>query len=101
MSTPVTCGCTAGLVAPCGITTVAGAMLTKFGLLLTNVTATPPDGAGEPNKIGNGNEAFRVSVTLDGKVIVVTAATLILIAAGVMFGFAELAWIMVAPGVTP
>lgn len=98
MSTPVTCGCVAGLVAPPGTTTVAGEMLTLFGLLLTSVTVTPPDGAGDPNKIGYGNEVFRGTVTLDGKVIVVTATTLILIAAGVRFGFADVAWIIVEPG---
>ena len=41
---PVTCGAVVGWVAPAGIVTVAGEILT-FELLLESVTTVPPAGA--------------------------------------------------------
>ena len=43
---PVICGGVAGVVAPAGICTVEGEMLTTDELLLASVMVTPPTGAG-------------------------------------------------------
>lgn len=100
MSMPVTCGCVFDAVAPAAIKMLVGEIVTSDELLLMSVTVMPPAGAGDPNKTGNGAMPFLVTVILDGRVIFVCAATLILTVAEVMLGDDEVAWIAVAPGFT-
>jgi hypothetical protein len=50
--TPVTWGCTAGVVEPTGMVTVPGEMETLVASLLVRVTTTPPAGAGADKVTG-------------------------------------------------
>jgi len=69
---PVTCGGAAGVVAPAGISTLAGRTVTFELSLLVNVIITPDGGAGADNVTGNDALCPIPMVTLDGKIIPVT-----------------------------
>jgi hypothetical protein len=66
---PVTCGCVAGIVAPCTITTLDGVTVTFDGSLLTSVTVTPPAAAGADKFTGNGIDWPGAKVTFAGRLI--------------------------------
>jgi hypothetical protein len=67
--TPVTCGCTAGVVALKGMKTSLGVMMTFEGSLLASVTVTPPKGAPVAKLTGNGADWFGPTVTPAGSTI--------------------------------
>ena len=50
--TPVTCGCVAGVVAPCPMNTEVGDIVTADGLELDSATVTPPAGAATESVTG-------------------------------------------------
>ena len=60
---PVTCGCVVGVVAPAGIVTVVGEMVTLL-LLLAKVTVTPPVGAATESVTGNATDWPRATLVL-------------------------------------
>ena len=51
--TPVTVGCTAGVVCPAAIRTDVAESVSLDESLLVRVTVTPPAGAADGNEIGN------------------------------------------------
>ena len=96
--TPVTCGCTAGVVWPAGMITVAGETVT-FGELDTKVTVTFV-GACPLKLMGKATGRFRGAFVLSGTMTDPRATTVILAVVSARFG-KSLAWIVVAPDATP
>ncbi len=91
---PVTCGCTAGVVAPAAIDTLAGTV-TLDGSLLSRVTVTPPAGAGTDKVTANAADCPSPTAVLAGTLIVGTACTFTV---AVAFGIpAALAVIVTGP----
>lgn len=97
--TPVICGWTVGVVAPCAMTTLEGDIETFFASLLDSDTVTPPAGAGLAKVIAKGATWARFSVGLVGSTIVPGFATVTLAVVSGML--AALARIMVLPIATP
>jgi len=94
MPAPVTCGCVAGLVAPCGMTTLAGVIVTFEVSLLFTVRVAPPAGAGADSVTAKEVDWPRFTDVLAGDLIVPVTVTLAVALA--MFG--PLAVIVAVPG---
>ena len=72
--TPVTLGCETGAVAPPGMNTVGGAIVTLFKSLLLKATTTPFSGAGTVRFTGIGRDWLGPTVRLPERLIVPEAA---------------------------
>jgi hypothetical protein len=97
--TPVTCGCVAGVVAPATMETVAGDTVTFDGSLLASDTVRPTK-AGVDKVTWNATDWFGATVTLVGRFIDPTTATVMVAVVSAKFG-RELAWMTVEPVATP
>ena len=100
MPAPVTCGCVAGTVAPCGMTTLAGVTVTFEASLLFSVTVTPPAGAGAGRVTVNGADWPNLTGVLAGDLIAPVTFTAAVAKAG-KFLTVALAVITVDPGAIP
>ena len=67
---PVTFGCETGAVAPPGMNTVGGAIVTLVKSLLLKATTTPFSGAGTVRFTGNGRDWLGPTVRLPGRLMV-------------------------------
>ena len=95
ISTPVTCGCVAGVVAPAAMKTL-GVTVSFEVSPLASATVTPPAGAGVPKVIPNGTDCPNPTDRLAGKPIVPGITTVTPADVSARAGKA-LAWIVVAP----
>jgi hypothetical protein len=66
---PFTCGGVAGVVAPCGIVTVAGVIVNFVVSLLARVTTTPPTGAAVARLTGKGKDCPGGTVIPGGRIM--------------------------------
>ena len=96
ISTPVTCGCMAGVVAPSAIRTLAGATVIFEVSLLVSATVTPPAGAGAPKVTPNETDRPNPSDRFAGRPIVPGTTTVTPADVSARIG-KELAWIVVEP----
>src|SRR5688572_8134163 len=99
MPAPVTCGCVAGVVAPWGMTTLAGTVTFEVSLLL-RVTVTPPAGAGAGSVTANDADWPSLTVVLAGAPIAPVTFTVAVAVAG-KFTTVALAVITAVPGALP
>jgi hypothetical protein len=76
--TPVTCGCTPGVVCPAATVTVGGEIVTFEASLLLSVTVTPPEGAGVPKTMENATDWLGPTVTFVGSNIAPGSTTVTL-----------------------
>src|SRR5437763_1933035 len=96
---PTTLACTAGTVAPPELNTLPVDSATLFGLLLVNVTVTPPAGAGVCRAIGSGADAPNVKVTGVSKMLAGANTVIATIESATTGG--ALTWIAVDPAAMP
>lgn len=96
--TPVTCACTAGVVSPEAINTLAGDIVSLEVSSLDNDTVTPPVGAGDPSVTGKSTDVLRPTLTFAGSVMLPGEVTVTLAVAFARFGVRVLAVMVVEPG---
>src|SRR4051794_8704685 len=99
MFTAVMVGCVVGTLAPCGINTDPGVMVTRDGSLLASVTETPPGGAAASSVTGYVIVWPTCTDTFPGRLMSPGAGTLTLAVAGEMEG--ALAKMVVLPAAAP
>src|SRR6185436_438547 len=100
MPAPVTCGGVAAVVAPCGMTTLAGVTVTFEVSLLARVTVTPPAGAGADSTTTKAADWPRLTGVLAGALIAPVTFTVAVAVAG-KFTTVALAVITADPGASP
>ena len=96
---PVTWGCTAGVVAPAAIDTLAGTV-TLDGSLLIRVTLIPPAGAGVDKVTANGADCPSPTAVVAGTLMVGTACT-VTVAVTLVMPAAEAVIVTGPPTATP